>query len=101
MPQIFKAYGYECFFWPNESTPLEPVHIHFAKVPHSNATKYWLKSDGSFELAYDSGEISKNDMKKLLNAAQAHIDTVAEKWVEHFGELDFIDGQVFEEEEKE
>ena len=31
MPQIFKIGSYVIYFWSNENTPLEPVHIHAAE----------------------------------------------------------------------
>lgn len=31
MPQIFKIGAYIVYFWSNENTPLEPIHIHVNK----------------------------------------------------------------------
>ena len=32
MPQLFKIGSYVVYFWINEQDPLEPVHVHIAKV---------------------------------------------------------------------
>ena len=31
MPRVFKAGSYWVYFWPDESRPLEPVHVHIAE----------------------------------------------------------------------
>lgn len=42
MPQLFRIGSYVIYFWINENDPLEPVHVHIAKIrPSANATKYW------------------------------------------------------------
>ncbi len=43
MPQIFKIGKYIIYFWVNEGTPREPVHVHVAEgVPQKNARKIWI-----------------------------------------------------------
>ena len=32
MPQLFRIGSYMIYFWINESDPLEPIHVHIAKV---------------------------------------------------------------------
>lgn len=52
MPQIFKVGGYWVYFWSNEGTPLEPVHVHISHgAPRENATKVWLTKRGKCVLA--------------------------------------------------
>ena len=47
MPQLFKIGSYVIYFWINENDPLEPVHVHIAKVrPSANATKIWITRAG-------------------------------------------------------
>ena len=43
MPQVFKIGAYWIYFWLDENTPLEPIHVHVAmKKPVKNATKIWI-----------------------------------------------------------
>lgn len=43
MPQIFRIGPYIVYFWSNDSTPLEPVHVHIAEGRAiANATKIWI-----------------------------------------------------------
>lgn len=39
MPKFMELFGYGIYFWSNEGNPLEPIHVHVSKSPHSNATK--------------------------------------------------------------
>jgi hypothetical protein len=40
MPKIFETEGYRGFFFSNEGTPLEPVHIHIKKG--EGEAKFWV-----------------------------------------------------------
>ncbi|MBQ8995721.1 MAG: DUF4160 domain-containing protein [Oscillospiraceae bacterium] len=92
MPEILKAYGYHIYFWSNESEPLEPIHVHFSKSPHKNATKYWILRDGSVLQDNNNDKIPINDLKKLVNCItlERNISLIEEKWVEHFGEISYL-----------
>lgn len=47
MPQLFKIGSYIIYFWPKESDPLEPVHVHIAEGrATANATKIWITNSG-------------------------------------------------------
>ena len=87
-----KAYGYHIYFWSNENEPLEPVHIHFSKVPHQHATKYWILSDGTLEQENNNDDIPANDLKKLVHyvSLKKNIELAKKKWLEHFGEMTFV-----------
>lgn len=40
MPQVFKIGSYWVYFWADEQSPLEPVHVHVCLGrPGKNATK--------------------------------------------------------------
>ncbi len=90
-----KAYGYHIYFWSNEGDPsfcLEPVHIHFSKTPHKNATKYWILSDGTLRQDNNNDSIPDNDLKRLIRYASLskNIERAKAKWIEHFGEISYI-----------
>ena len=47
MPQLLRIGPYIIYFWSNEISPLEPVHVHIAEGRASaNATKLWITSTG-------------------------------------------------------
>lgn len=87
-----KAYGYHIYFWSNEGEPLEPIHVHFSKVPHPNSTKCWILSDGTVELENNDDDIPVNDLKRLIHYAslKRNIELSKKKWIEHFGEISYI-----------
>jgi hypothetical protein len=51
MPSIFRHRGYNFFFYSNEGTPREPVHIHVEK--NGMEAKFWLRSE--VRVAYNDG----------------------------------------------
>ena len=56
MPQLFRIGSYVIYFWINENDPLEPVHVHIAKIrPSANATKIWITRSGPGVANYDEG----------------------------------------------
>ena len=47
MPRIFKIGGYLVYFWSNENSPLEPVHVHVSKgIPSEGTAKIWITRSG-------------------------------------------------------
>jgi hypothetical protein len=40
MPEVFRDRGFRFFFYSNEGSPLEPIHIHAEK--NGNEAKFWL-----------------------------------------------------------
>lgn len=88
-----KAYGYHIYFWSNENDPLEPIHVHFSKAPHPNATKYWLLRNGNLVQANNNDRIPENDLKRLVRfvSIKSNISRIEEKWAEHFGETSYIE----------
>lgn len=59
MPQIFKVGSYVVYFWSNEHTPLEPIHVHISNnVPQENATKIWLTQSGKCLLCHNNTGIT-------------------------------------------
>ena len=93
MPDIVrKAFGYHIYFWSNEGDPIEPIHFHISEVPHKNATKYWILSDGSVVQDNNNDDIPENELKRVVRymSLKRNIAKAKEKWKEHFGELRYI-----------
>lgn len=92
MPQIADIFGYKIFFWSNEGYPVEPIHIHVSKTPSKNATKIWIRSDGSLELAHNKSQIKAKDLSRIMKVVEDFSDKIILKWEEVFGiKPDFID----------
>ena len=51
MPTVFFERGYRFFFYSNEGSPREPVHIHVEK--DDSEAKFWLRPE--VHLAYNDG----------------------------------------------
>ncbi len=81
MPTIFRYKGYRFFFYSNEGSPHEPLHVHARK---GNAVaKFWL--DPTVEVA-DSYGVPAHELRELLEVAAEHKAEIARFWNEHFGD---------------
>ncbi len=87
MPKALLDYlGYTIYFWVNEGTPLEPVHVHVAKgQPTSNATKIWLTQDG-VRVEHNNSDIPSKDLRNLLEFINENKLTIIGRWLNRFGE---------------
>lgn len=92
MPKFSEILGYSVFVWSNEGKPIEPVHVHVSKNISKNSTKFWILSDGSVKLAFDSKELSAKDLAKVQRVLQQYSKDYVEKWKEFFdAQASFID----------
>lgn len=89
MPQVFKIGSYTVFFWSNESDPLEPIHVHVAERPGSNATKIWLTSNGRCFLCNNNSHIPDRLLRDIIRVIEARSGEVCKKWLDHFGQIHF------------
>ena len=90
MPQLFRVGSYVVFFWINESVPLEPVHVHIAKVrPVPDATKVWITRSGKCLLQNNHSRIPERELRILIQVTEARSASIIEKWVETFGEISY------------
>jgi len=94
MPIVFRDIrGYKVYFFLDESTPLEPVHVHVSKQIHKDATKFWVLSDGRCELDHNKDRIPSHELKDIKAFIEAYHDEVLAKWIARFGEIRFRDNQ--------
>ena len=90
MPQLFKVGSYVIYFWINENSPLEPVHVHIALVrPTANATKIWITRSGKCLLQNNNSLIPDRELRIMMKVIEARSADVIKKWAETFGETDF------------
>lgn len=67
MPVVFRYRGFTFFFYSNEGTPREPVHIHVEK--DDNEAKFWLMPE--VRVAYNDGYDART-LRELLEVIEAN-----------------------------
>ncbi len=89
MPKALRDFlGLSFYFWSNETSgsDSEPIHLHISKgKPTSNATKVWVKPDGSLEVAHNKSNLSEKELKKALAYIAANRNEIIALWYQHFG----------------
>lgn len=83
MPVVFRHKGYRFFFYSNEGSPREPIHIHVEKDEVD--AKFWLWP--VVVVAYNDGFNARSlrDLTEIVSNRRQHITNV---WNEYFGETD-------------
>jgi hypothetical protein len=80
MPVVFRNNDFRFFFYSNEGTPREPVHIH---VEEDNLeAKFWLNPE--VRTAYNDGYIART-LRQLLEIVETNKDLIEAAWNEFFG----------------
>lgn len=91
MPQVFKIGSYWVYFWSNENTPLEPIHVHVSQgVPSGNATKIWITQTGKCYLCHNNSKIPNRILRNIMRVIEARSSEVIEKWVAYFGRIEYF-----------
>jgi hypothetical protein len=79
MPVVFRERGFKFFFYSNEGSPREPLHIHVEK--DNVEAKFWLNPVVS--LAYNDGYDARA-LRELQSMIEANRHRIARAWNEHF-----------------
>ena len=79
MPKVFEYDGFKYFFFSNEGSPLEPIHIHVRKS--EKTAKFWLEPEILLDKSY---KMSSNDLRKILDVIIQNQDLIREKWNAYF-----------------
>jgi len=79
MPVVFRYKGYRFFFYSNEGTPREPLHIHVRKG--EAVAKFWLEP---IPRVAESYALSSSELKELLSIAFANKSIIRRFWDEYF-----------------
>ena len=89
MPKALRDFlGLSFYFWSNEASGagLEPIHIHISRGdPTANATKVWLKQDGSVELCNNNSNLSQPELLRSMEYIKANYNAIIAEWYRHFG----------------
>jgi hypothetical protein len=79
MPVVFRERGFRFFFYSNEGSPREPLHIH---VERDNVeAKFWLRP--AVRVAYNDGYDART-LRELQNLIEANSNRIERAWDEHF-----------------
>lgn len=77
---VFRYKGFSFFFYSNEGSPREPVHVHVRGA--GCEAKLWLKPQVRVA---DSQGLDAGSLRELVEVAQANSDTIERAWHEYFG----------------
>ena len=80
MPVILRYKGYHFFFFSNEGSPREPVHIHVRKGGAS--AKFWIQPVVVIEESYGMGS---GELKELVTVIETNKALIERSWYEFFG----------------
>lgn len=79
MPVVFRYKGYRFFFYSNEGSPREPVHVHVRGS--EGEAKVWLYP--VVHLA-DSNGFDARTLRELVEAVEQNTAVIERAWNEHF-----------------
>jgi hypothetical protein len=80
MPTIWLEDGFRFFFYSNEGTPREPVHVHVEKGDAE--AKFWLRPE--VRVAYNDGYDART-LRRLIGMVEASRERIERAWDEFFG----------------
>ena len=80
MPTIFRHRGFRFFFYSNEGSPREPVHVHVEKGECE--AKFWL--DPAARIAYNDGFDAKV-LRELVGIIDGNLERIVRAWHGFFG----------------
>lgn len=80
-PTILRYKAYRLFFFSNEGSPLEPIHVHVRK--EEALAKLWLEP--SISLAENYGFNSK-ELKEIEEIIKKNEQEIKTKWHEYFSD---------------
>ncbi len=80
MPVVFRYRGFRFFFYSNEGSPREPVHVH--AIGEGGEAKFWLRP--AVCVASSSG-LSAPTLRELAAEVEARAALIERIWNEYFG----------------
>ena len=91
MPTILRVGRYVIYFWSDENTPREPVHVHVAvrrAVP--NATKLWITAAGKVIVCNNNSRIPEKVLQNIIRVIESYHDEIVEAWINYFGGIEYF-----------
>ena len=80
MPVVFREQGARFFFFANEGSPREPVHVHVLRG--DGEAKFWLRPDVALA---DAHGFNRRELAELARIVQGRREEIERAWHEHFG----------------
>ena len=80
MPTIFRYRGFRFFFYSNEGSPREPIHVHV--LGEGGEAKFWLTPEVC--VAASDG-LSAKMLRELSVVVAQNAALIERAWNEHFG----------------
>ena len=80
MPVVLRANGFVVFFYSNEGSPLERMHVHVRRG--SGNAKVWISPEVRLQVAYG---MSRADVRAALNLVAANLQELRDAWDDYFG----------------
>ncbi len=81
MPTIFRYAGYRFFFFSNEGSPREPIHVHVRRG--ESVAKFWLEPEVVLASSY---RLNATELHDIEYAIMERREFIREKWNEYFAE---------------
>jgi hypothetical protein len=79
MPVVFRERGFRFFFYSNEGSPREALHVHVEK--DNVEAKFWLNP--AVRVAYNDGYDART-LRVLQDLVEANRNRIVRAWNEHF-----------------
>lgn len=79
MPVIFRYKGLRFFFYSNEGSPREPLHIHVRG--DGGEAKFWL---APMVRVADSDGFDSRTLRELAEVVEQNIELIERSWNEYF-----------------
>ena len=80
MPVVFRYKGFRFFFYSNEGSPREPVHVHVRSG--SSEAKLWLEPQVRVAASFG---FDASTLRELVEVAQSNRTLIERTWHEYFG----------------
>lgn len=80
MPVVLRYKGFRFFFYSNEGSPREPIHVHVRSA--GSEAKIWLEPQVTVATSYG---LDAATLRELVDVAQNHRDVIERTWNEYFG----------------
>ena len=80
MPVVFRYKGFRFFFYSNEGSPREAVHVHVRSG--SSEAKLWLEPQVRVTASFG---FDASTLRELVEVAQSNRMLIERTWHEYFG----------------
>ena len=81
MPVVFRHRGFRFFFYSNEGSPREPMHVHVDKG--NCEAKFWIEP--AVSVAYNDG-FDARTLRQLLDIIVANGNRIERTWHDYFNQ---------------